>query len=326
MVAPQELTAEYMIQQLIAVHEAVRDTIENNPEAFTVIQNREKRLAAVDLMAEHQLIRNLNRDFTNQVDGRKRRSVYVVGEETLSEGTDLAGRRETCVILDAVDGTDLLQRGFSNWCSAAVVFDAIERSILGAYIATANDGIYYAERGVEGVRKVEWEEGPEGLKVFHASLSGPNAGRRLEQASVCAYAQKADRLIMYADLLKKDVLLRGWVKGLASKKTPEGKRDDPGFRFYNLAGNPMMARVCAGAVDAVFDLAGQCPHDVVPGAFVAVKGGAFLGSADEDRQITLTELGESLLRPGARKSRVRYILAADRDLYREILAMVLASG
>lgn len=84
------------------------------------------------------------------------------------------------------------------------------------------------------------------------------------------------------------------------------------FRFYNLAGNPMMARLAEGTVDVVLELDGQLPHDVVPGAYIAMKAGAVFGNIDGDKTFSEQELADFLLKPADQS--IRYILAANKDL------------
>jgi fructose-1,6-bisphosphatase/inositol monophosphatase family enzyme len=48
------------------------------------------------------------------------------------------------------------------------------------------------------------------------------------------------------------------------------------MRIYNLGGNPMMLKVAERTIDAVFEVVGQHPHDVVPGAYIARQAGAIV--------------------------------------------------
>ena len=79
----------------------------------------------------------------------------------------------------------------------------------------------------------------------------------------------------------------------------------------------MMLKVANGTMDAVFDLTGPKPHDVVPGAYIALKAGAFLGDM-RGNKIQEINLAESLLRPDEKGP--AYILAGTRQLYKELQA------
>jgi fructose-1,6-bisphosphatase/inositol monophosphatase family enzyme len=104
---------------------------------------------------------------------------------------------------------------------------------------------------------------------------------------------------------------------LRGKKTGE----EVGFRFYNLAGNPMMMRLVDGSVDIVFDIKGQAPHDVVPGAFIAVKAGAVLAQPTGS-PLTLADLSTSLLQPGSPAAQLTYVLGANQNMVAEMTRLL----
>jgi fructose-1,6-bisphosphatase/inositol monophosphatase family enzyme len=95
------------------------------------------------------------------------------------------------------------------------------------------------------------------------------------------YGQKWSALQTILSFSQKDAFMR-WLE---NNKTEDRRRKtsaDPelGFRFYDFAGNPMMARLGEGIVDVVFDKNGQAPHDVVPGAYIAKKAGGVMKDFD----------------------------------------------
>lgn len=98
----------------------------------------------------------------------------------------------------------------------------------------------------------------------------------------------------------------------------ELRKEKVPFRLYNFAGNPMMCRMADGALDAVVELFGQKPHDVIPGASIALGAGATLGDL-EGNSIGLDDFFGLLTEPDRR---IRYIMASTPELYGEILAMV----
>ncbi|TDA25606.1 MAG: hypothetical protein DSO00_08510, partial [Archaeoglobi archaeon] len=65
-----------------------------------------------------------------------------------------------------------------------------------------------------------------------------------------------------------------------NEKQVKKTNEEIGFRIYNLAGNPVMVKLVdhrikdARGIDAVIEIKGQKPHDMAPGAYIALKGGA----------------------------------------------------
>ena len=77
-----------------------------------------------------------------------------------------------------------------------------------------------------------------------------------------------------------------------------------------------MLKVANGTIDAVFDITGPKPHDMVAGAYIAMKAGAYLGDASNRSAITDRNLAEYLLQPD--NPGPKYILAATESLYAEL--------
>jgi fructose-1,6-bisphosphatase/inositol monophosphatase family enzyme len=78
-----------------------------------------KTLLTVDLVAERDAERELRDNLHLEPD-----HLVFLGEEQLSiRQEDLTKEEKLVVLVDMVDGTDLLERGLSNWCSAMVFFD-----------------------------------------------------------------------------------------------------------------------------------------------------------------------------------------------------------
>lgn len=81
----------------------------------------------------------------------------VFGEESIDETIDLTGNVNIHMLVDMIDGTDLLERGFSNWCSAAVVFDPRGVTILASYVLMRQEletCMYYATREMSIAKKM----------------------------------------------------------------------------------------------------------------------------------------------------------------------------
>lgn len=271
-----------------------------------------KTMALVDISAEQLFKTLIDQRFGND-------RVYVLGEESLEGSPDLTNEARTCILVDMVDGTDLLQKGFSNWCSAMVVFSPADKRIDGAFIALRGEmgnWLYYATRKQAGAFKIQLRDNQRGTKRI--KLSGPDTERELTDASVCMYAQKSFAVRNLAQM--RGTAIVEWLSKVDAKNKELKSRSDGecGFRFYNLAGNPMMARLAEGTIDAVIEFGGQLPHDVAPGAYIATKAGAVLTTPEGER-ITEQQLADYLLTPS--RTKVRYVLAANEALALEILEL-----
>lgn len=254
-----------------------------------------KELLALDLTSE-----SLARDLLLRAYGGTSR-IRILGEESLWETSiDLSSESRLVVILDMVDGTDLLARRLSNWCSAMVFL--WRREILAAFVGLPGEGIYYATHS-DARAFIK----PPGRSDAQA-VSGPTLDAQLATASISFYGQKAKNFLSLADR-------RSFREAL--RKTSKRK---PGPRLYNLGGNPMMMRLIDGKrrIDAVIDVEGQLPHDAVPGAFIARRAGATLLDL-HGAEIDEAALATALLRPADPASELRYVLAGSRALARELV-------
>lgn len=267
----------------------------------------------IDKYADNAIAANLQVAFPGKV--------VVSGEESLSLDPsleDLTGRHEIFTLVDLIDGTDLLQRGMGNWCSAMVLFVASpEPSIIGALVCDHEGTLFCAEHSSKQAhsrrlgRKADValsrESSPETIenaciRAVAGQPSGPLNGASLsaDSVSISFYGQKIDHF------------LTGLSAGLTSAIR---EASGPSFRIYNLGGIPMMLRVANGTVGAVFHRIGAKPHDFVPGAYIALKAGAYLGDMDGNR-ITEHDLAKMLLTP--KKSGPPYILAGTETLYTQL--------
>ena len=229
--------------------------------------------------------------------------VRVLGEESLDPDVDLSGDEGLVALLDTIDGTDLLIRGFGNWCSAAIFFE--NGRILASFVALYREGVYFATENKVGV----FREADRRLESL--PLRGLGDPVPLSEATICAYGQKFSS---FARLARRS----GLVSALESAGQTRGRG-----RFYTLAGNPMSVRLVDAPVPvhAVFDAEGQMPHDVAPGAHIAVRAGATL--LDLDGQPI--DLGQALLHPGDPEHRMRYVLANTEELARELVEVLRSS-
>ena len=235
--------------------------------------------------------------------------VQVVGEETLNKFTAW-GPETICVLLDMIDGTDFFEMAINLWCSAALVYDHQKKQVLGAVVGLATGEMYYAHAGADGA-VVELDNKP------YATF-GTSGRTSLRDARVAFFGQKPKNFLSVAENASFLKLLRRAEKD-----------SDVHLRIHGFAGNPMIARlgdqarhadgiaVTAG-IDAVFDIKGQQLHDVLPGAYIAKKAGAYFCDLD-GKEIGYDQMGEMMADP---RRRIRYVLAATPDLGRELASVL----
>jgi fructose-1,6-bisphosphatase/inositol monophosphatase family enzyme len=259
---------------------------------------RKKPLLAIDLVTERNAARELHRALPDY-------PLLVLGEESLrDQNLDLTGEKRLVALVDMIDGTDLLERGLFNWCSAIVFYFPPERRILAAFIGIPDHAIYFALDSLTYPRKYQLKGSPLILPV-----AGPSRVQTIENSSLAFYGQK---LAHFSSIAKGPFF--SYLARLQERHCRTGR--ELKTRIYNLAGNPIAMRLIDGTrrVDALFDLQGQLPHDIVPGAFIATKAGASFRDL-EGRSI---DLNEALLRPADRHKPMRYVLAATEELSLEL--------
>lgn len=292
-----DVISKAAIQTIFRVQQQVHEDIATDPvNAFEplAIGTRGKRLLAIDLVAERNAARELHRMLPSY-------PLLVLGEESLRDpNLDLTEEPRLVALVDMIDGTDLLERGLSNWCSALVFYYPPQKQILAAFVGLPHDAIYFATNDSSHPKKYAFHGGPAILPV-----AGPSAVKTIEEGSLAFYGQKYPNLSSVTDsgfLAYSAHLQHVYAETGRELKT----------RIYNLAGNPIAMRLIDGTsrFDAIFDLRGQAPHDIVPGAFIAERAGASL--CDLDGQSI--DLNQILLRPANPNSRIRYILASTQEL------------
>ena len=306
---------------------AIRNTIDHvkwylrtNPDRALeteIAPGRGKEALRVDITAEDQFLFNLIKEYEKGFLS----DIKVYGEESINEQTDFSGEDGVVALVDMVDGTDLVERNLSNWCSAAIFFrpknDEGNR-ILASCVGMPSDRIYYVHADSKGVR-YKPKTGPS------IPVGGKSDITRLAEASVCFYGQKAARL--------KEVAERGFLNYMLTQQGPlankGGKeKQRKKNRIYTLAGIPMMIKLidhqvkCAANIDVVFECNGQHPHDVVAGAYLAKRAGAVIKSIDTGKELSYIDLEESLLRPAHPDSQLRYVIASTEELCDEILPLL----
>jgi fructose-1,6-bisphosphatase/inositol monophosphatase family enzyme len=280
-------------------------------ETVTIGKHKKPALR-VDVNAEDSFKRELHRYHT-----KKFKNVKVFGEESLRDkDLDLSSKKELTVLVDAVDGTDLVERGFSNWCSAAAFFDPRRQPgerLLAAFVGVPTldvPEVYFATSEGHGAFVQRNSE--------RVMLAGPSKVRMLRRASICYYGQKVDNFLSLAGGVFTNNLTR--VNDRAKKS---GKKLD--LRIYNMAGIPMMIKMAdhrnraARGVDVVMEVGGQKPHDCVPGLFIAKKAGAVIRNLD-GTDFSYQQMENLLLRPAAAEQ--TYVAASTDKLCGEVLSLL----
>jgi len=281
----------------------------------TIDVETKKRAIDVDLIAD--------REFATQFrhyDGGRCAGVIVTGEERPGEAGLDEGPFGTYVLVDALDGSDLAERGLANWCSAVVFFDVAPSSakIRAAVVGMPPNHIYFATDEDPRVRVYRNLPDLEGRVLANLGLeaevvTGLPPERALSDASLYFYGQKVARLV---EVARRSLLAEG--------RNVEYEN----LRIYNLGGIPMLVRMCdhqvkrARGVDAVFELSGQRLHDVVPGLFFALKLGATVLdlSRPQATPIEVADLEEALLH--AQGVQLRYLAAAHERLANELFPIL----
>lgn len=265
-----------------------------------------KFVLKVDLFAERE-----GRDYLRDRFGDR---IEIRGEESSLEQVP---RERVAALLDMLDGSDLLERGLGNWCSAVVFFDPARRRVIASMVGVPSRRIYYARESQKGACSVlpKMSAHRRRISVPLRVTAGPKS---LREATVAFYGQKVRNLLSIWPGASSGRFSE-WLSDLARdarerQLTPEV----PLFRIYNFGGNPMMLNLAEGHVDAVFDVEGQLCHDVIPGAYIALKAGAVLKDL-ENRDITEEYLAEKLENPSAK---LKYVLARNRPLAEELVALL----
>jgi len=151
------------------------------------------------------------------------------------------------------------------------------------------------------------------LALDPEEVTGLPSERTLSDGSLYFYGQKVSRLL---EIARRPLL--GQV----------GNQEFENLRIYNLGGIPMLVRMCdhqikrARGVDAVFELSGQRPYDVVPGLFFALKLGATVLDLahPQPTPIKIADLEHALLQP--RGVQLRYLAAAHERLANELFPIL----
>jgi hypothetical protein len=148
----------------------------------------------------------------------------------------------------------------------------------------------------------------------HKRLRISGKAQDLNDSSVCFYGQRADHLLTVAN--RRQFVARMEEIEEITQAQKKIKARVPAFRIYNLGGNPMLAKIADGTVDAVFRAKHSEAHDFVPGAFIAAKAGAVI----MDLNSKPLSLEDFLFDPSKRDG---YVVAASEKLAKELVAILV---
>lgn|GEM_PF-1001792 len=231
--------------------------------------------------------------------------VHVRGEEEIGA----AWNRRTCVLVDGVDGSDMVEMSLPLWCSAVTLYDSHLSRIIGAAVALPSGEVYYARDGETPMVRIQ--------RRAPRPLHGPSKIRSLNDARVGYYGQKTFNFLG----------VTAQPRLLARLRSLSSTGKGPGLRLYNFAGNPFIVRIAdrlghgrvRDGFDAVFDISGQKPHDFLPACFIALRGGAHMCTTG-GKAISLKDLADCAASPEA--GALPYTIAGTRPLAEELSSLL----
>lgn len=170
--------------ELTRVQQFIKESAWHDKErCFEPVQlpTQRKTATVIDLTAEAMLTQGLRRALAKA-------NPIIVGEESLlSQGRGLGGHNGIALLLDAIDGTSLLEHGLDSWCSAVTVFSPAGGQILASLVAMPSGVRYVAtERGA-------WKLRRQGRGTEKMPLNGPSPQTDLASASVAFYGYRYGR-------------------------------------------------------------------------------------------------------------------------------------
>lgn len=305
--------------------------------------NKVKKALGIDASAQAIFAADLQKYFPQ---------IIVRGEEDFDdESLDLRNPKwkdKKFAIVDMVDGSDLLERGLSNWCSAVTFFEPQAdpgKRILAAFVGMPNGETYYSKNNSDDVLvEVKEKENRHHIKETLpplSKISKQHLQTELKNASVAFYGQKVSSLLsimnrnptdgietlldyVYKAEIEQNFKIKAKINANKKLKLEETPID---FRIYTLNGIPIVVKLIdyrvkeIRKIDAVFNIKGQRPHDVVPGVYLAMKAGAVVRNLEKNRDMTKEDLEDALMQPA--KSKLIYVIASNRKLAMKIEELLL---
>lgn len=266
----------------------------------TLIEEGRKR--RLHVLSRDEMLRSVGRPAPRG----SRHVIGVLGEEFMKAENNPGWRgldfvEPDCDILalvDPLDGTVLRQRDLPNWCIAIAFYARESAEVLASLVSQAVGDLYFATPDGGAFRQSLDFMNP--IREGRLRLGRPRPIRPkpfTSESHLAFVAQKPDSFVRMASFGR---MLRHFD------------------RVYNLGGNPMLAKLADGSINAVFEPRGHRAHDVVPGAFIARKAGAVVCDLD-GRSL---DWRNSLLHPDhpGRSGLLSYVAAADSETARRVLA------
>jgi len=332
---------------IIRVHHRLLE-IRQQPEWDVLRQYFENRAAEIgtdttfpDRVAETTAFQELQRP----QDGYRDVVLLPIGEELMKEPARWppAGLRgmdpskKIVALVDPLDGTKLEAREIPTWCIALVFYAREPRRILASTVGQATGSVYFATP--TPITNAQLDNEPkrsDGSKSATAwrQIPKPDAPREAGWFDLAApeplnllVDTVTDHKHVHVAFVAPTPVAFLW----ASRFVQKAHSSDPTLmgRVYNMGGNPMLAKIADGTIDAVVgfgDMEGptktrpQKPHDYVPGAFIACQAGATAIDIDTGK---LLDFESPLLQPD--QPGRRYIVARTARLAERCLAPVRAA-
>lgn len=334
-------------ETIVRIHHRLLE-VRRDPHWGIVRQYYEARVAKTgvdttlpDLEAENTAFGELQKPY-----GSFRDIVLLpVGEELMKDPKrwpaaglrDMDPGKKIVALVDPLDGTKLEAREIPTWCIALVFYEREAGRILAATVGQATGSIYFAtadpitdaeldnesnrsdgSKSATAWRQVPRPEAPCQAGWFDLAAPEPlnlSSGTDIDGKHVVAFVAPSPSAFLWA-----------------SRFVEQAHVSDPTLlgRVYNMGGNPMLAKIADGTIDAVIgfgDMDGptntrpQKPHDYVPGAWIACQAGATAIDIDTGKSL---DLESPLLHPD-RPGR-RYIVARTAALADRCLSAVNAAG
>ncbi len=240
-------------------------------------------------------------------------TVIVIGEENWSKYKDLKDV-DAIILVDPIDGTDLFAKDLSNWCCALVIYNE-KKDILGAFVGMPNQTVYFSTHKHNKVWKISDSDINKNQPATLVTCARHD-DIQLSENTIAWYGQKLKTLFSLTDHKKLSAKLREIAETEARAKKDQHQNEK--FRILNIAGNPMFIKMIDNhcSVGAVIELRGQLPHDVIPGAYLAQKAGAFLTDLNGKK------IKWSKYLKNAMEMRMTYILSNSTKTHKELVEIL----
>ncbi len=259
----------------------IRQQVWENPaRCFEEIQmdSQAKSATILDVVAESNLCAALREALHGL-------NPLLLSEESLREART-SPHDGVAVLVDALDGTTLIQHGWDSWCAAATVWHPSSGAILAAFVAEANGTCHYATSNECG--KAIRHRG----RLITRSWTARGANSHGGAEAIAFYGYRRNRFDFVGSSLPPN----------------EGS-------VFTIGGNPALVRMVDGfrRVDAVVEPIGQFPHDIVPGLYLCQRAGVTLIDASG------RDLRPESLLAGELHRKIPFVAAWDPELAKRLL-------